>query len=124
MAVLQLKRGTAARWVELNPILAAGEPGFEYDTKKLKIGDGNTAWNDLPYIGSECEYTGKDEEVVCVDTYMSLPDVGNADCIYKVGDEKALYQWNATEQRYEPLSNGEGFDPSKINLINGGNANG
>lgn len=116
MATLQLKRGTAARWVELNPILAAGEPGFEYDTKKLKIGDGNTAWNDLPYIGSE--------ELYCATTYTELPSVGNANCLYKVGDEKALYQWNTTESKYESLSNGEGFDPSKINLINGGNANG
>jgi hypothetical protein len=114
MAQLQVKRGPAARWMELNPILAAGEPGFEYDTKKLKIGDGNTAWCDLPYIGSE--------EVFCTETYTGLPSVGDANCIYKVGDEKALYQWNATESKYESLSNGGGFDPSKINLINGGNA--
>lgn len=114
MAQLQLKRGTAARWMELNPILAAGEPGFEYDTKKMKIGDGNTAWCDLPYIGSE--------EVFCTNTYEGLPSVGDANCIYKVSDEKTLYQWNATDDKYEPLSNGEGFDPSKINLINGGNA--
>ena len=112
----KLKRGTAARWVELNPILDAGEPGFEYDTKKLKIGDGETAWNDLSYIGNN--------ELYCVTTYLELPSVGDANCIYKVGDEKALYQWNTMEAKYEPLSNGEGFDPSKINLINGGNANG
>lgn len=47
----KLKRGTAARWKELNYILSAGEPGFEIDTYRLKIGDGETAWNDLPYIG-------------------------------------------------------------------------
>ena len=116
MAKLQLKRGTAARWVELNPILAAGEPGFEYDTKRLKIGDGNTTWNDLPYVGSE--------EVCCTDTYAELPPVGSANCIYKVGDEKTLYQWNTMESKYESLSSGGDFDPSKINLINGGNANG
>lgn len=116
MGQLQLKRGTAARWAELNPVLTAGEPGFEYDTKKLKIGDGSTAWNDLPYIGGS--------EICCVDTYINLPLVGDTNTIYKVGDEKALYQWNALESKYEPLSNGEGFDPSKINLINGGNANG
>lgn len=114
MSVLQLKRGTAARWMEVNPILAAGEPGFEYDAKRLKIGDGNTAWNDLPYVGSE--------EILCTDTYTELPSVGNANCIYKVGDERALYQWNTTESKYESLSSGGDFDPSKINLINGGNA--
>ena len=29
-----------------------GEPGFEKDTNRLKIGDGTNAWNDLAYIGS------------------------------------------------------------------------
>ena len=47
----KLKRGVAARWQELNYVLSAGEPGFEIDTYRLKIGDGETAWNDLPYIG-------------------------------------------------------------------------
>ena len=114
MPILQLKRGTAARLSEVNPVLAAGEPCYEYDTKKLKIGDGHTDWLSLPYIGSE--------ELYCAATYAELPSVGNANCIYKVGDEKALYQWNAMDTKYEPLSNGGGFDPSNINLINGGTA--
>jgi hypothetical protein len=50
--------------------------------------------------------------------------VGDEIMIYRVKSEKTLYQWNATEAKYEPLNNGDGFDPSKINLINGGNANG
>ena len=29
-----------ARWLEVNPVLKQGEPGFEYDEKRLKIGDG------------------------------------------------------------------------------------
>lgn len=37
---------------ENNPILAAGEPGFELDTGKLKIGNGNDTYNDLSYIDS------------------------------------------------------------------------
>jgi hypothetical protein len=48
---LQLKRGTAAAFYNVNPILLNGQPGFEYDTNKLKIGDGRTHWRDLPYIG-------------------------------------------------------------------------
>ena len=48
--ILQLKRGTAERWYTVNPILAIGEPGFVYDANKLKIGDGVTPWNELPYI--------------------------------------------------------------------------
>ena len=50
--ILQLKRGTAERWYTVNPILAIGEPGFVYDANKLKIGDGVTPWNELPYIDS------------------------------------------------------------------------
>lgn len=51
LTTFQLKRGTAARWLEVNPILSQGEPGYEYDTHLLKIGDGIKTWIDLPYIG-------------------------------------------------------------------------
>ena len=47
---IQIRRDTKARWVDLNPILAAGEMGFEIDNNRLKIGNGITAWNSLPYI--------------------------------------------------------------------------
>jgi hypothetical protein len=47
--IIQLRRDTAANWTSVNPILAAGEAGFETDTKKLKVGDGTTAWQSLGY---------------------------------------------------------------------------
>ena len=47
---IQIRRDTKAKWAELNPILAAGEMGFEIDNNRLKIGNGITAWNSLPYI--------------------------------------------------------------------------
>lgn len=47
---IRLKRGTSEAWTRNNPVLALAEPGFEYDTGKLKIGDGKTAWNDLLYF--------------------------------------------------------------------------
>ena len=46
----QLRRATSFNWTSTNPILKAGEPGFEIDTQKLKIGDGTTTWINLPYI--------------------------------------------------------------------------
>lgn len=49
MAVIQLKRGTAATWASANPILSSGEFGYETDTGKYKLGDGTSAWNALPY---------------------------------------------------------------------------
>ena len=50
--IIQLKRGKSTTWKNKNLLLLAGEPGLEVDTHRLKIGDGKTAWNDLPYIGS------------------------------------------------------------------------
>lgn len=50
-----LRNGAAAEWVTKNPVLLAGEAGVEIDTKKMKIGDGTTAWNDLPYSGIDQE---------------------------------------------------------------------
>lgn len=47
---IQARRDTAANWTSTNPTLAAGEPGFETDTGKLKIGDGASAWTALSYI--------------------------------------------------------------------------
>lgn len=49
-SMIQFRRGTAAAWTSANPVLANGEPGFESDTNKLKIGDGTTAWTSLAYI--------------------------------------------------------------------------
>lgn len=48
---VQVKRKTAAAWTAADPVLLAGEPGFESDTGKLKIGDGATPWTGLSYIG-------------------------------------------------------------------------
>lgn len=51
MAVtFKFRRGTAATWTSNNPILNAGEIGFETDTNKVKIGDGSTAWTSLAYV--------------------------------------------------------------------------
>ena len=48
---LQFKRATDKTFRDQNPILLRGEPGYEWNTHKLKIGDGETRWNRLPYIG-------------------------------------------------------------------------
>ena len=47
---IQLRRDNATDWTALNPTLSQGEIGFEFDTGKLKIGDGVTAWSSLDYF--------------------------------------------------------------------------
>lgn len=49
----QLRRGLVAEWIEENPILRAGEPGYEYETGNIKVGNGVTPWTGLDYIPSE-----------------------------------------------------------------------
>lgn len=49
----KFRRNTAEYWKNTNPVLADGEPCFELDTGKLKIGNGTTAYNDLKYINGD-----------------------------------------------------------------------
>lgn len=46
-----MRRRTAASWTSLNEVLLQSEWGHESDTNRLKIGDGTSAWNSLPYYG-------------------------------------------------------------------------
>jgi hypothetical protein len=50
---IRIKRATAADFTSGNPVLVAGQPAFEKDTKKIKVGDGVTAWVDLDYIAAD-----------------------------------------------------------------------
>jgi len=56
--IVQVRRDTAANWTSANPILLAGELGHEYDTGKMKVGDGTTNWNGLPYLTQNTGPTG------------------------------------------------------------------
>jgi hypothetical protein len=49
---IQLRADTAANWASENPTLLANEVGLETDTKKIKVGNGSTAWNSLAYFPS------------------------------------------------------------------------
>ena len=49
LARIQIRRDTGQNWIDNNPILFAGEIGFETTTNKFKIGDGVSNWNSLDY---------------------------------------------------------------------------
>lgn len=59
--------------------------------------------------------------MITVETKNDLPVPGDPSKLYRVVKEKMLYQWNDI---WEPVSGSGGIDPSEINSINGGNANG
>jgi hypothetical protein len=47
---IKFKRNSSSGWATANTVLGAGEPGFERNTGNLKIGNGVTPWNELPYV--------------------------------------------------------------------------
>jgi hypothetical protein len=47
---IRLRRDSSFNWSVNNPILGSGEPGVELDTNRLKIGNGISEWNTLPYM--------------------------------------------------------------------------
>ena len=51
-AVLRHRRDTAANWTSNNPVMQAGQLGYETDTLKFKFGDGYTSWISLSYASS------------------------------------------------------------------------
>jgi len=87
---IKLRRDTAANWLDSNPILAAGEPGLETDTGKVKYGDGVSAWALLPHAGSD-----------------TLDDQGNV--VITAGSTE---HWIATQRRedYNTEPRGQRYD--------------
>ena len=54
---MQQRRGTASQWATDNPVLGAGEIGFEVDNSRFKIGDGTSTWSQLDYFSNEADVT-------------------------------------------------------------------
>ena len=57
---IQIRRDTIQNWLDNNPILSDGELGFEIDTYKIKIGDGYSSWDKLPYVTDIIDYNELD----------------------------------------------------------------
>lgn len=77
-AIIQIKRGTAAAWTSANTVLIAGEIGYESDTKKMKVGDGSTAWTSLGYAGMSASSTDTFTNKTISGSSNTLSNIGNA----------------------------------------------
>jgi len=64
---MQQRRGTSTQWETANPVLNAGEIGWESNTNQFKIGDGTNHWNDLPYFIDQTTLTTQLGDYVDVD---------------------------------------------------------
>lgn len=55
MTKIQIRRDTSSNWQQYNPIPSSGEPCYETDTGKFKIGNGEQPYNSLQYQGGGVE---------------------------------------------------------------------
>lgn len=87
---LCLRTDTTGNWQTANPVLLRGEIGVEEDTGKIKIGDGKTEWENLPYF-----VVGMTKEQV-LDTFFPIDTVrltkGNTNPAETLGGE-----WEETD---------------------------
>lgn len=115
--IFQLRRATSSEWLEKNPVLRLAEPAYEIDTYKLKIGDGETSYNNLPYINDSHESF---EYIINERIHEDFPEIGNSKTIYKAEEENSLYQWNSYESKYMLLSSNSSEENSLAGIqING-----
>ena len=80
---IQHRRDTAENWAKINPVLLEGEVGYVTDNpNQYKLGDGEHAWNDLPFrgfTGTISQETGEDENAVMSQKVVTekLSELGN-----------------------------------------------
>jgi hypothetical protein len=53
---IRLRGDSSENWQQVNPILGLREPAYDETTRQLKVGDGQTPWNELPYVCAPGEY--------------------------------------------------------------------
>ena len=97
---IQLKRGTKEI---LKLVLkdsnrpASGEPIYELDTGRLKIGDGIHDYVDLAYFGSIAS-----TQKLVYNSIFEFPTVGNEGTLYIVNNGNS-YVWDSQKKRYKVL---------------------
>lgn len=82
-SVFTTRIDTSENWAAANPVLYKGERGIDSTEGKEKVGDGVTAWNDLPWFGGGSAPAAEVWEPVFSKTFDA--------------DTTANQQWNLTK---------------------------
>ena len=83
---MKQRQGTASQWASKNPVLAAGEFGYDTTNDVVKIGDGETAWLSLPSFRKK-KY---DLDSLSWAEIAEIAKAGRAACVFNIGDEKTI----------------------------------
>jgi len=97
---MQQRRGSAAQWTAANPVLAAGEIGFETDTNKFKMGNGTSTWSQLVYFANATELTAAINSVIGMapETLNTLSEISDS-----LGDDPNFLSALATNSKVDTL---------------------
>ena len=100
MATLQFKRGSHATLMNLQTVPAAGEPIWDKEWQRLKVGDGEHLYSELPYVAG----TDDSSIVYSQDNLISLFGFNEADeNSSPVKSESGILEWKvlATKEDLE-----------------------
>jgi hypothetical protein len=98
---IQLRRGTATQWTTADPILEAGEVGWESDTNKFKIGDGINNWDDLTYFLDSTDTGFNAEDYILATSKNAVSGVAALDANINVVTTTGVVFEGATADEYE-----------------------
>ena len=75
---------SASEWSSQNPVLSAGQFGYDTTNKITKVGDGSTLWSALPFlVTTDLNFANASWKKIAI-----LAENGDAQNIFSVGDEK------------------------------------
>lgn len=106
ISLLQLKRGTRSaleKNLKGDNKPKNGEPIYEIDTNKLRVGDGINDYYSLPYLTCSCD------DVVAVefyDNFAAFPIIGLVDKLYVDKSTNKIYSWNEDSKSYTLMDGG------------------
>lgn len=113
---IQIRRDTASNWTSADPTLSNGELGLETDTKKLKAGDGSTAWSSLDYytLGTVGYITATSTDTLSNKT-LTAPKIVDAGFIADAnGAEQIIFQTTASAVNQFDVTNAATGNPPKL----------
>jgi Major tropism determinant N-terminal domain len=89
---IQLRRDSGANWTSVNPTLHLAEIGFNTTNNKFKIGDGATAWADLPYAAATpAELTAVSNAIPAPGTdYIAFSEKGASNGVAELNNDGVL----------------------------------
>lgn len=116
---IQLRQGSASLWTSTNSTLAIGEVGIESDTLRIKVGNGYTAWNSLPYISSvsslTASYLAGTASYATTSSYISSVSTATSASWSSASVSGSVTSTTISGQYYFDLSNGSsGLQPTYV----------